>query len=233
MTKRCSFPVFAGAASRATFLFLCCISVLLASCAGKDGASPSGSPRSGASVSPTEKRLAYGIVVDVPTSYNVARMLTPDEASKASLESLKAGERVLLFEAAGPPSPRGIEPMVAVLAMNQQGSFVEYDLARQIKPEEFAAFSKEVLASEKAEAKKNKKQPWMLDVQINRETINGNMAIVHRILVPGPDGKPARVTNWDIYLPNGSGIAVKSVYDQEYPEAESEIFNIVRSARVQ
>ena len=234
MIKRCSFPALAGTASRATFLLLCCFSLMLASCAGKEGASSSPSSKPGPSVSPTEKRLAYDIVLNVPTSYTVATMLSPDAASKSSLDSRRqAGERVLLFEAAGAPSQRGIDPMVAVFLVNQEGTFMPQEFASQIKPEELAAISQELLAREKAEAKKNKKPAGLLDLQINRDTINGHTAIVQRMLVAGPDGKPARLINWDIYLPNGAGIAVKSVCDQEVPGAETEIVNIARSIRAQ
>ena len=235
MNEQCSFSlVMVQRLSRFTFLFLCCAIFMLTSCATKDGSSPSGSSRSRAPESPTEKKLAYDVVANVPTSYTIATMLTAEGASKASLDSRRqSGERVLLLEAAGVPSPRGIDPMIAVFLVNQEGTFMPQEFAAKIKPEELAAISQELLAREKAEAKKNKKPAGLLELQISRDNINGNLAIVQRMLVAGPDGKPARLTNWDIYLPNGAGIAVKSVCDQEVAGVENEIVSIARSLRAQ
>lgn len=221
---------------RPLLLLLCCLALGLSACvAGKSASSDDDTgSRSRLPSGPNDVKLAYGVTVNVPSAYTVAGSLSPDAANKAALDSRrKGGERILLLEAAGAPSPRAIEPMIALFLVNQEGTFMPLEYAQQIKPEELAAIGKELIEKEKAEAKKKKKPAGLLDLQISRETVNGKVAIVQRMLVAGPDGKPARLTNWDIYLPDGAGLAVKSVYDQNVMGSDSEIGNIVRSIRVQ
>lgn len=208
-------------------LLLCFLSGGFAGCAKKagDAALPAG---------PSSLQLAYGISINLPSSYAVARSVTPQAAPKDNLDARrKGGERILLLEAASGPSARGIDPMVALFLVNQEGTFMPREYAERIKPEELDEIGRELLAKERAEAKKNKKNSGLLDLKISRETVNGKVAIVQRMLVAGPDGQPARLSNWDIYLADGAGIAVKSVYDQEAPGTEAEVNNIVRSLRVQ
>jgi len=217
------------------FLLLALSLVLLgAGCAGKK-ASPSPSDDAAAPTGPSALQLAYGLSITMPAGYNVASgTMTPQAATKDSLDSRrKSGERILMLEAAGAPSTRGIEPMIALFLVNQEGTFMPREYAERIKPEELDAIGKELLAKEKAEAKKNKKTSSLLDLKISREMIDGKVAIVQRMFVAGPDGQPARLSNWDIYLADGAGVAVKSVYDQDAPGTEMEIGNIVRSLRVQ
>lgn len=215
------------------------MALLLAGCSTKDspgltgssGGLPSGtSPTSG----PSDVQLAYGISLRVPSTYTLAGTVEPNAATKASLDSRrKGGERVLMLETVGTPSSRGIDPMVALFLVNQEGTFMPREYAERIKPEELNAIGKEILAKEQAEAKKKKKPSGLLDLKINRESINGKIAIAQRMLVAGPDGNPARLIHWDIFLPDGAGIAVRAVYDQDVPGAEAEISTIVRSIRVQ
>ena len=203
-------------------LTLCSIAFVFSGCVGgKDG--PSGTGPS-AGVGPNTLQLAYGVNMNMPSSYAVAGSLTPQAATKDNLDSRrKGGERILMLEAAGGPSTRGIEPMVALFLVNQEGTFMPREYAERIKPEELDAIGRELLAKEKAEAKKNKKASGLLDLKISRETVNGKVAIVQRMLVAGPDGQPARLSNWDIYLADGAVLAVKSMYDHEAAGTEAEV----------
>lgn len=235
MNMLCHIPAGRRTGTALSMLALFALALFFSGCASKSPAPDAGGTQGAAGATgPSTMQLAYGISVTMPPSYTVAGSLTAQAAPKDNLDSRrKSGERILMLEAAGTPSQRNIEPMLALFLVNQEGTFMPREYAERIKPEELDAIGRELLAKEKAEAKKNKKSSGLLDLKINRETVNGKVAIVQRMLVAGPDGQPARLSNWDIYLPDGAGIAVKSVYDQEAPGTETEINNIVHSLRTQ
>jgi hypothetical protein len=210
-------------------LFLCILAFALGACVkggpGADGGQPA---------NPNQQLLAYGVSLTKPAPWRVANSVGPQAAPKATLDSRRqGGERILLLEAAGPASPRGLESMVGVFLVNEEGTFMPRDYAEKLQPHEFTAMSKDLLDREKAAAKKNKTPSGLLDLQVTRDDIAGKTAISQRMLVAGPDGKPVRLINWDVYLPDGAGLAVKTVSDPEAPGAESEVINMVKTLRVQ
>lgn len=210
-------------------LALGCLVLSLAACAGKGGAKQADAPPA----DPNEKKIAYGASIALPPSWQVTSSVGP-EVAKASLDSRKAGgERVAILDAGGKPSARGLESLIKLFLVNQEGTFMPRDYAEKLQPDEFVALAKDLLAREKAQAKKNKQPDGLLDLQIIRETINGKLAVSQRMLIAGPDGKPVRLMYWDIYLPNGAGIAAKTFCDPEAPGAEEEVITIIRSLRVQ
>lgn len=231
MNIRRPSPALRRAGSSILLCIFCCCALILTSCVDAKRTKPD--PGRLTPPNSAEKQLAYGASLYLPPSYTVAGNAPPASSDKASLDGRRRnGERILLLEAAAPPSSRGIEPMIAVFLVNQQGTFMPREFAEKITPEELATVSKELLDREKSESKKKKAASSLLDLQISRDTVDGKPAIVQRMLVAGPDGKPARLINWDIYLADGAGIAVKSVCDQEVPGVEAEVSNIVRSLRI-
>lgn len=208
-----------------TLAALCCLALTFSACAGKDG-----EKKPGPAV-PGQHQLAYDISVTVPPAWKVLNSVGQQTPKDGLDTRRKGGERILMLETVGPASARGLESMIGVFLVNQEGTFMPRDYAERLQPDEFVAMSKDLLDREKAEAKKKKTTSGLLDLQLARETINGNMAVSQKMLVAGPDGKPVRLMNWDIYLPDGAGIAVKTVCDQETPGAENEVVNIVRSVR--
>jgi hypothetical protein len=178
-----------------------------------------------------ERQLAYGINITLPPSYAVAGIIGPSELSREELDSrIRGGERVLLLESAGTPSPRGIEPVIGVFLVQQAGTFMPRQYAEQMSAENFAELSQEIFAREKAEAKK-KKTASPLELRLNKDNIGGNLAVKHHIQIKGQDGKPVELGYWDIYLPGGVGVAVRSQYDQSQPGMAEEMARIVRSLR--
>lgn len=210
-------------------LALLCLCLTLAGCqTTKGGKNAAATP-----ASPNENQLAYGVSITLPSGWKTAGNMGA-EVAKASLESRRqSGERILILEAGGKPSARGLESMLALFIVNQEGTFMPRDYAEKLQPHEFAAMSKDVLQREKEQARKTKQPSGLLDLELNRENINGMLAITQKMLVAGPDGKPVRLMNWDIFLPDGAGIAIKTVCDQEAPGAEAEIISAVRTLRVQ
>ena len=210
-------------------VFLCCFALALAAC--KTTGSSDGSK---SAVNPNEVSLAYDTALTLPTGWNVAGSIGPQAASKQSLDSRRQNnERVLLLEALGPAGPRGLESMIAIFVVNEAGTFMPREYAEKLKPEEFDALGKDLLAREKASAKKQKTKSGLLDVQVSRDSVGGKLTISQRMLVAGQDGKPVRLINWDVYMPNGAGIAIKTVCDPENPGAENQISTMVKSLRIQ
>lgn len=210
-----------------SLIAVCCLALALNGC-GKSG------PKAGDKPASSGSQTAYGVSLTTPPNWKIMGNVTGQAASKASLDSRrKNGERVLLLEAAGPASPRGLESMIGLFLVNEEGTFMPRDYATKLQAHEFDAMSKDLIKRERAEAKKNKTPSGLLDLQVLRDDIGGNMAISQRMLVAGPDGKPVRLINWDVYLPDGAGIAVKTVCDPEAPGAESEVINMIRTLRVQ
>lgn len=228
MNALCSFPAVLPGRRIFSLLAICCLLLALGACA-KDGAKPGAQ-----ATNPNLKQAAYGITLTTPPDWKVINRVDPQSTTRASLDTRrKSGERILLLEAAGPPSPRGLESMIGIFLVNEEGTFMPRDFAEKLQPHEFSAMSRDLMDREKAEAKKKKAQSGLLDLQVLRDDIGGKLAISQRMLVAGPDGKPVRLMNWDLYLPNGAGLSIRSVCDPEAPGAETEIINTVMSLRVE
>lgn len=220
----------------AGIIALLCLALALGACAsGKKGSGKAAAGQKQVQAPATgEVKLAYGASLTLPPSWKAAVSIAPEAADRASLDARrKKGERILLLEAVSSPSPKNLEPMLAVFLVSEDGSFMPREYAEQLRPEDFAAMSKDLLAREKEAAAKNKTSSALLDLQVSRTTVAGKFAILQRMLVPGPDGNPVRLVNWDIYLPDRAGLAVKSVFDQDVPGTEDEIAKIVQSLRIE
>lgn len=213
----------------ARVLLVTFMAISLAACAAKSGKEEVNVVKTSR---PGETELAYGMGIVLPSGWKVVNSLKASAASKQSLDTRRqAGERILALESLGPKGLRGFESMIGIFVVNQDGTFMPREYAQKLKPEEFTSMSRDLLAREKSEAKKKKTQSGLLDVQILREDIAGHLAISQRMLVVGPDGKPVRLVNWDVYLPNGAGAAIKTVCDPEHPSAESDIATAVKGMR--
>lgn len=211
---------------------ICCLvlALALASCTtGKGGSTKKGAVPS----NPNEKRMAYGTAINISPAWSVVRILGPDAATKEALDTRRQTEGVLLMEAVGPATQQGPGSVLGIFLVKTEGVFIPKDYAERLQPHEFQQLAQDILSAEKAEAKKRKIKSGLLDMQISRETVNGKTALVHRLLGAGADGKTMRFINWEIYLDNGAGIAVKAICDPNQPGAEEELLSIVRSLRVQ
>lgn len=206
---------------------LCLLLLVLGACA--KGGSKSGEP-----VNPNEKKLAYGLSLNLPGGWTVGNSISPEAGTRAALDARrKNGENVLLFEAGGAPGPRGLPPVISIILVNEEGAFIPREYAEKLKPEEFEDMARGILKQEREMAKKKKARNDLLDVRVSRDTLGGKLALLQSLTVAGPDGKPVRMLGWDVYLPNGAGLAVRCSFDPEVPGAEAEVTNIARSLRVQ
>ena len=229
MNAQCYFPVSPTGRRITRLICVCFLALVFGACAKGGSKTDSDKP-----ADPNQQQIAYGVSLTKPSAWKVAGSVTAQTATKAALDSRRqGGERVLLLEAAGPASPRGLESMIGLFLVNEEGTFMPRNYAEKMQPHEFAAMSKDLLDREKAAAKKNKTASGLLDLQVARDDIGGKLAISQRMLVAGPAGRPVRLMNWDVYLPGGAGLAVKTVCDPETPNAESEVTNTVKSLRVQ
>jgi hypothetical protein len=211
---------------------IACLLVLLfsaASCVPKDGPQKEES-----SVDPNRKHLAYGVSLSLPPSWTVAAELAPDADSRASLDQRrKDGERIMIFGATGAPSARGLDTVAALFLLSEQRNFMPRDFAEKLPPQEFDTISAELLAQEKAAVKKSKSKLNLLELKLSREKVDGKFALLHRVLIADAQGLPLRSLRWDIYLPDGAGIAVRAECDPDNPAAERDIRNIVGSLQIQ
>jgi hypothetical protein len=209
-----------------------CLLVLLsavASCVPKDAAQQESGP-----TDPNRKQLAYGVGLSLPPSWTVAAELAPDAATRAALDQRrKGGERIMLFGATAPPSTRGIESVAALFLLNEQRNFMPRDFAEKLPPAEFDKISAELFEQEKAAVKKNKSKLTLMELKLSPERVDGKFALLHRVLIADANGVPLRSLRWDIYLPDGAGIAVRAECDPDNAAAEQQIRNIVNSLKIQ
>jgi hypothetical protein len=221
--------------SRSTESFpagIACLLVLLfsvASCVPKDAAQQ----ETGTS-DPNRKHVAYGISLSLPPSWTVAGELAPDAASRASLDQRrKGGERIMLFGATAPPSAKGIESVAALFLLNEQRNFMPRDFAEKLPREEFERISAELFAQEKETVKKSKSKLTLMELTLSPERVDGKFALLHRLLIADAKGVLLRSLRWDVYLPNGAGIAVRAECDPDNVAAEQDIRAIVNSLKIQ
>ncbi|MDR1686317.1 MAG: hypothetical protein LBR82_07765 [Desulfovibrio sp.] len=211
---------------------IACLLVLLfsvASCVPKDAAQ-----QEAGSTDPNRKHLAYGISLNLPSSWTVAGELAPDAASKAALDQRRrGGERIMLFGATAPPSTRGIESVAALFLLNEQRNFMPRDFAEKLQPAEFDRISAELFEQEKAAVKKSKSKLTLMELKLSPERVDGRFALLHRVLIADSKGVPLRSLRWDIYLPDGAGMAVRAECDPDNAAAEQDIRKIVNSLKIQ
>jgi hypothetical protein len=211
-------------------VLLCCLALAFAACVPK-------SPDSDVARQPSksgEQLLAYGVSVVVPPSWNITGKMAPEAASKASLDSRRQnGERIALIETVGPAGSRGVESLLVAFLVSEQDIFMPRAHAETIPQEDLNRLAKDLVQREHASAKKMRTQSGVIDVQLSRQTINGNLAIVQHMLIMGPDAKPVLLLNWDIYLPNGAGLNVRTVSDPDNSGSEVQIIGIVNTLRVE
>lgn len=187
-----------------------------------------------APANPNDKQTAYGATLNVPPSWEVAIIMPPERMSKEALEQKRlAGERVLLLAAVGAPSSGGQESTFSVFLVNEANTFLPRSFAEKLQPQEFAALSRELLTLEKDTIKKNKLPINILDLQVARETVNGNFTVSRKSTLASAQGQPLRSLRWDVYLAGGAGITILAECDAEQPGAEQQIQAMAYSLRLQ
>lgn len=223
-----------SAANTAARLFpvlaLCCLTLALAACAGKLGKKDEGS---GAASPAGSESIGYGASVVVSPPWETKAVLKPELAKKETLDARrKAGESIPLVAASGPASSRGVEPLFIVMLVNQEGNYMPAEFAQTLKPDDFAALSRDLYEREKATAKKNKAPYTLMDLQVAGDSIDGKPAILTKLTVADAKGVPIRSLHWDIYLPDGAGLSVRTECDPDQPGIEGQITGMVKSLRV-
>ena len=217
------------AVQRLFFLFAVCLFLIPLSACVRGGAKGGEPP-----ANPNEKKMAYGLAMTMPPAWAVLNTLSPEAVTKEALDARrKGGERIVLLEANGAPGPRNFQPFITATLVNEEGNFIPREYAEKLSPQELDVMAKDMMKRERAQARKNRTKNNLLEMTFTRETIGGKLALMQRLTVAGPDGKPIRLLGWDIYLPNGAGIMIRSGCDLELPGAAGEVIGIVKTLRVQ
>lgn len=222
-------PLFRALFSRSVF-YGCLVLVLMLGLSGCVNRAGTGAK---APANPNDQQAAYGVTVNVPPVWELAILMAPEKMSRQALEQkYRAGERILLLAAAGPPSSAGQESVFSVFLVNDN-IFLPRSFAEKLQPHEFEALSRELLNNERKTAKENKLPINIMDLQIARETINGNFAISQKSTMASPQGVPLRYLRWDVYLADGAGITMMADFDSEQAGLEQQVQAMARSLRVQ
>ena len=210
----------------------CCLALTLAACAAQTpGSAP---PAAKPAPPPGEQSLAYGVSLALPPNWNVTNKIAPEAASKASLDSRRQrGERIALIEAYGPAGLRGVQSALFAFLVNEQDVFMPRAHAERMTQDELNRLARDVVQREHASARRQRVESGLIDVQFSRQSISGNMAIVQRMLVMAPDTRPVLLMNWDIFLPDGAGLSVRTVIDPENLGSEEQVISIVNSIYTQ
>jgi hypothetical protein len=215
-------------------VLLCCLALALAACATTTA--PGGSVAKQAPSQPPkpgDQLLAYGVSLTLPPTWKVTGKIAPEAASKASLDSRRRnGERIALLETTGPAGMRGIESVLMVFLVNEQGTFMPRAHAEKISADELSRLARDIVQREHASARQQKTTSGLIDIQFTRETVNGNMAIFQRTLVMGLDARPVQLMDWDIFLSDGAGIKIRTVSDPENPGSVEQVISIASTLRV-
>jgi len=219
-------------------ILLCCLVLTLAACAtpGPDGgaAKQTAGHTATQAAKPGEQLLAYGVSLTLPSTWKVAGKIVPEAASKASLDSRRRnGERIALLESSGPAGARGIESVLMVFLVNEQGTFLPRVHAEKMTADELRNVAKDIVRREHISAKQQKTTSGLVDIQFTRETINGKLAIFQRTLVMGRDSKPVLLMDWDIFLPDGAGIKIRTVSDPDNPGSAEQVIGIANTLRAE
>jgi len=219
-------------------VLLCCLALALAACATTDPSSGAGKQPAGQATKqapkPGEQFLAYDASLTLPPTWKVTGKIAPEAASKASLDSRRRnGERIALLEATGPAGMRGIESALMVFLVNEHGTFMPRVHAEKMTADELRSLARDIVQREQASARRQNATSGLIDIQFTRETVNGNLAIFQRTLVMGLDAKPVLLMDWDIFLPDGAGIKIRTVSDPENPGSAEQVISIANTLFVQ
>ena len=199
--------------------FLCLLALPLSGCV-KSGS------KSVEAHDPNEKQLGYSLKMSIPPSWTATALVSPQAGSKQMLDGQrKSGRPVPLLEATSGSGG------IIVTLVNEDGAFMPRQYAEKLSPEEFQHMSREILERERTLAKKKRVKNALLDIQISRDMVGGNLALLQSLMVLGPDGQPTRLLHWDVYLPDGAGLAVRTSCTPGIPGSESEVSGIVKSLR--
>jgi hypothetical protein len=117
--------------------------------------------------------------------------------------------------------------------LSEQRNFMPRDFAEKLPLAEFDKISAELFEQEKAAVKRSKSKLTLMELKLSPEKVDGKFALLHRVLIADANGVPLRSLRWDVYLPDGAGMAVRAECDPNNAAAEQEIRTIVNSLKIQ
>ncbi len=209
-------------------LLLCGAVFIFAGCVPK----PSG-PTSSALTGSTVKELAYGVSIAVPPGWAIDESSPSAETAKASLDARAAkGERIVLFSMNRPSSnPEGRDALVALFLVDSTRVFQPEEATATLMPDDLERYGEAILARDKEAARLNKTQSNLLTWTVSKGQIDGNLTLIHKGTAKGPNGI-LDLYDINVYLPNGKGLALKSVSDPGVPGTSELMSALVASLHI-
>ncbi|MDR2076988.1 MAG: hypothetical protein LBP61_08695 [Desulfovibrio sp.] len=178
------------------------------------------------------RRLAYGISIQAPDDWQTIRSLEPGAASKADLEArIKTSQAVPILILAH-PSGQTIDARLTLLLTDSSKNFPPEQEVATRSAEELDERAKTFMRQRNAAAVKQNKQPDTLESRMTRESVDGRLALFHRGIGSGPDGQ-VHFQVWNIYLPNGVGLAVDAMGSADRPGMEKTLESLVRTLKIE
>ena len=225
-------------------LFRCCAALFLSlalcfalsACGSKSEPQPGDSPaatttsvaQSGSALS-----LAHGVRAVLPKGWVVRSSLEEGAKTTAEIEqTLKSGKPVqLLLAHRVDATGQNATGMIALAIVDATKTFIPQQDAATLPPQEFAKYASAVLERERQLAAQSKTESSTTEYALERQTINGKLAVIHKILGKRPGGV-MRAYEMNMYLPSGKGLIARCMGFQEYPNNDAELMNFIRSISV-
>lgn len=208
-------------------LVLACLALFLPACAPKSG--PQGSAADGKT-----QQLAYGVSITVPSGWVVESAIKPGDASKEALDTrVTAGERIILLSMHRPATgPEGKDAIIALFLVDSARNFQPEDRSAHLTQEELERYGQAILARDREVAAQNNARSNLLSWKVAKTLMDNKLTLVHRGTAQGPQGV-LNLCDVNMYLPNGKGLALKSMSDPRVPGTEQIIDSTINSLRVQ
>jgi len=177
--------------------------------------------------------LVHGVRTTLPEGWVVNASMDAGSKSGAEIEQLLKGDKPVQILSAHRVDSTGQSATgrVVFALVDATKSFIPQQDAATLPPQEFAKYAKAVLDREKQLAAKAKTEGGVLEYSLERQTISGKLALVHKILSKRPGGV-IRAYDLNLYLPGGKGLIVRTMGFQEYPNNDAELMGILRSTSV-
>ena len=221
-------------------LLLCCLGLLalsgLASCTPAAKTTPTATdPTAAPGPASATRPLVYGISVVIPQGWVVDSSADQGVAEKAVIDGhLAKGERVGILNLFRPKENSTTvangQIMLALVSRTGNAFLPEADV-QGASVADLASFSQAMVARERELAAKQKRGSTVLEWQIEKAQVGGNLALVQRGRIKHPEGVAVQY-NVDVYLPNNAGLMIRSMADESIPGTEAVLKAFMQSITI-
>ena len=210
-------------------LLLCCLGLLalsgLAACTPAAKTTPTATePTAAPGVASATRPLVYGISVVIPQGWVVDSSADKGVAEKAEIDGhLAKGERVGILNLFRPKenSTNVANGQIFLALVSRTGTaFLPEADVQGATTADLASFSQAMVARERELAAKQNRGSTVLEWQIEKAQVGGNLALVQRGRIKHPEGVAVQY-NVDVYLPNNAGLMIRSMADESVSGTEA------------